>query len=105
MKASANCSTSVPEAATHRQKADETPTKSRKTNATEPRRGLHFQNVGDESSGDEHAVNFGEGCVIPSGSCHNCCKEQKLENEALRKRLEKTHRRLSIACKFCLQYM
>ena len=102
LKTSTNCSTSVPEAATHQQKADKTPVISRKTkNATEPRRGLHFQNVTDESSDDEDPANFGKGCEIPSGSCRSCCKEQKLENEALRKRLEKTHRRLNIACKFC----
>ena len=102
LETSTNCSTSVPEAATHQQKAAKTPKISRKTkNATEPRRGLHFQNVGDESSDDEDPANFGEGCLIPSGSCRSCCKEQKLENDALRKRLEKTHRRLNIACKFC----
>ena len=33
------------------------------------------------------------------GSCGSCCKEQKVENEALRKRLEKLHKRLNIAHK------
>ena len=33
------------------------------------------------------------------GSSDSCSKQQKLENEALRKRLEKLHKRLNIACK------
>ena len=39
------------------------------------------------------------------GSSGSCCKEQKMEIEALRKRLEKVHRRLNIASKssFCMK--
>ena len=33
------------------------------------------------------------------GSSASCCKQQKLENEALRKRIQKLHKRLNIACK------
>lgn len=33
------------------------------------------------------------------GSSDSCCKQQKLENEALRKRLEKLYKRLNIARK------
>lgn len=32
----------------------------------------------------------------------DCCKEQRMEIKALRKRLEKVHKRLNIACKFPL---
>ena len=31
------------------------------------------------------------------GSGASCCKQQKLENEALRKQLEKLHKKLNIA--------
>lgn len=31
-------------------------------------------------------------------SCGSCCKEKNAENEALRKRLQKLHRRLNISC-------
>lgn len=37
--------------------------------------------------------------VTDFSSSATCCKQQKLENEALRKRLEKLHKRLNIACK------
>lgn len=65
---------------------------------SEPRRGLHFQSTlvvtdSSENESDEEcdATDF--------GSSASCCKQQKLENEALRKRLEKLHKRLNIACK------
>lgn len=49
----------------------------KKKSDCDPKRGLHFQ----------------------SSMAHgNCCKEQQLENEALRKRIQKLHRRLNIAC-------
>lgn len=71
-------------------------TSSKKT--SEPRRGLHFQSTlvvtdSSENESDEEcdATDF--------GSSASCCKQQKLENEALRKRLEKLHKRLNIACK------
>ena len=53
----------------------------------DPRRGLHFQSsIVDSSSEDNPEVAHG-----------NCCKEQQRENEALRKRIQKLHRRLNIA--------
>lgn len=64
----------------------------------DPRRGLHFQSSMVDSSSEEEDT---ECCTednpeVPHG---NCCKEQQLENEALRKRIQKLHRRLNIACK------
>ena len=71
----------------------------------EPRRGLHFQSAVADSSDDE----IDEEVEIISEESENdvsgtdCCKEQRLETKALRKRLEKVHKRLNIACKFlCL---
>ena len=61
-----------------------------------PRREIHFQNVMGDSSNDEDWNNMSH---ERSTSSSSCCKEQKLENEALRKRLAKVHRRLNIACK------
>ena len=69
------------------------------------RRGIHFQSPVDDSSDDENSEES-DGDTDNStrladevGSCGSCCKEQNVENEALRKRLEKLHRRLTIACK------
>ena len=67
-----------------------------------PRRGIHFQSAVDDSSDDEVSEEDEDGCVADeSSSSGSCCKEQKMENEALRKRLDKVHRRLNIACKSC----
>ena len=38
----------------------------------------------------------------PDVSSSDCCKEQRMEIKALRKRLEKVHKRLNIACKLPL---
>ena len=73
--------------------------------ASELRRGIHFQSPVDDSSDDEHSeesdadTDYSTRLTDEVGSCGSCCKEQKIENEALRKRLEKVHRRLNIACK------
>ena len=71
--------------------------------ACNPRRGIHFQNVMGDSSNDEDSDGSDEDWNSMSHegftSSSSCCKEQKLENEALRKRLAKVHRRLNIACK------
>lgn len=64
--------------------------------SSEPRRGLHFQSAIGDSSGDEADDN--EEDDAPSVSSNRCCREQLLEIKALRKRLEKAHRRLNIAC-------
>lgn len=79
---------------------DETPAikSTSSKNSSEPRRGLHFQSslVMTDSSENESD----EECdATDLGSNASCCKQQKLENEALRKRLEKLHKRLNIACK------
>ena len=63
-----------------------------------PRRGLHFQSsMVDSSSEEEEETEY---CTEdnPEIARGNCCKEQQLENEALRKRIQKLHRRLNIAC-------
>ena len=71
--------------------------------ACNPRRGIHFQNVMGDSSNDEDSEESDEdwNSMSHEGSTSSSsyCKEQKLENEALRKRLGKVHRRLNIACK------
>lgn len=78
------------------------PTNSKRTSA--PRRGLHFQSAVAESSDDEIDEDIednGEQIdIISDHGSSDCCKEKKLEIEALRKRLEKVHKRLNIACKF-----
>lgn len=80
------------------------PTASSKSKGTcsEPRRGLHFQSAVADSSDEEIDE---EVEIIPEESetavsSSDCCKEQRLETKALRKRLEKVHKRLNIACKF-----
>ena len=71
--------------------------------ASDSRRGIHFQNAVCDSSEDEVSDESDEDCIRgvtdEGGSCGNCCREQKLQNEALRKRLEKLNKRLNIACK------
>ncbi|XP_068714169.1 uncharacterized protein DDB_G0290587-like [Montipora foliosa] len=71
--------------------------------ACNPRRGIHLQNVMGDSSNDEDSEESDEDWNSmsheSSTSSSSCCKEQKLENEALRKRPGKVHRRLNIALK------
>lgn len=65
------------------------------------RRGIHFESAVGDSSEDKVSEED-EDCssvADESASSGSCCKEQKIENEALRKGLEKVHRRLNIACK------
>ena len=75
--------------------------------ASNLRRGIHFQSPVDDSSDDEHSeesdadMDYSRRLTDEVGSCGSCCKEQNAENEALRKRLEKLHRRLNIARKSC----
>lgn len=69
------------------------------------RRGRHCQRPVDDSSDDEHSeesdgdTDYSTRLTDEVRSCGSCCKEQNVENEALRQRLEKLHRRLNIACK------
>lgn len=79
---------------------DETPVikSTSSKNTSEPRRGLHFQSTlvmtdSSENESDEECD------ATDLGSNASCCKQQKLENEALRKRLQKLHKRLNIALK------
>lgn len=70
----------------------------------DPRRGLHFQSslVESSSEGEDDNENVPDHDLQAGNSqvpCGSCCKEQQLENEALRKRIQKLHRRLNIACK------
>lgn len=90
------------------QTVDRTPVRpSNAKRTSEPRRGLHFQSAAAESSDDEISEgsedNPEQGDIISDGSS-NCCKEKRLEIEALRKRLEKLHKRLNISCKFPCMY-
>ena len=96
--------TTPPQRTTPAQCTNKTPA-ARKQAATprtsHPRRGIHFESAVGDSSEDEVSEED-EDCssvADESGSSGSCCKEQKIENEALRKRLEKVHRRLNIACK------
>ena len=62
----------------------------------------------DVDSSDDEISEEDEDCsslAYEGGSSGSCCKEQKMEIEALRKRLEKVHRRLNIARKssFCMK--
>lgn len=80
---------------------DETPRRqhNKENKNCDPRRGLHFQSSQVESSSeDEDDSNH---CVPddPEVAHGNCCREQQLENKALRNRIQKLHRRLNIACK------
>lgn len=73
--------------------------------AREPKRGLHFQSAFADNSDDEIQEEEEEGEQIledADASSSDCCKEQRMEIKALRKRLEKVHKRLNIACKFPL---
>ena len=78
---------------------------------TDSRRGIHFQSPSLESSEEEISEESDEDgdngdtreIADETGACRSCCKEQKVENEALRKRLQKLHRRLNIACKSSFQ--
>lgn len=86
-----------------------TPARPSNTKRTsEARRGLHFQSAAAESSDDEISEggedNPEQSGIISDSSSH-CCKEKRLEIEALRKRLEKLHKRLNISCKFPCIYM
>ena len=67
------------------------------------RRGLHFQSSAVESSSKDEGVPVQDNPEVPHG---NCCRKQRLGNEASRNRLQKLGRRLEIACKrfylFCL---
>jgi len=79
---------------------DKTPrrrTNKERTNC-DTRRGLHFQSSVVESSSEDEDVTdtVQDNPEVPHG---NCCREQRLENEALRNRLQKLNRRLDIACK------
>ena len=71
--------------------------------ASDLRRGIHFMSPEDFSSDDEHSeeseTDDSGGLTDEVGSFGSCCKEQNVEIEAMRKRLEKLHRRLNIACK------
>ncbi|XP_067034353.1 DNA ligase 1-like isoform X2 [Acropora muricata] len=65
----------------------------------EPKRGLHFQSAIAEDSDDE--IEEEEEGILEDADMSNsdCCKEQRMEIKALRKRLEKVHKRLNIALK------
>jgi len=82
------------------QPPEETPRRSsnKQRSDCDPRRGLHFQSsMVDSSSEEEEETEYGTE-DNPEVAHGNCCKEQQLENEALRKRIQKLHRRLNIAC-------
>lgn len=82
------------------QPPEETPRRSsnEKRSDCDPRRGLHFQSSVVDSSSEEEGTEY---CTEdnPAVAHGNCCKEQQLENKALRERIQKLHRRLNIALK------
>lgn len=70
----------------------------------ESRRGLHFQNtrcIQENSSEDEddQITDAEKYQHVSSHSQNECCRAKSVEISELRKRLEKLHRRLNIACK------
>ena len=74
-----------------------------KTKGTrEPKRGLHFQSAIADNSDDEMEEEVEGEQILEDADAFSsdCCKEQRMEIKALRKRLEKVHKRLNIACKF-----
>lgn len=83
---------------------DETPRRlsNKDKSNCDPRRGLHFHSSVVESSSEEEDA--ADHCIQdkPEVASGNCCREQQLENEALRNRIQKLHRRLNIACKLCI---
>lgn len=74
---------------------------SRNSNSNEPRRGLHFDSARQvaEVSSDEEDASPDDPVEDDHGHENQCCREQWLENKALRNRLQKLHRRLNIALK------
>ena len=90
-----------------RHSTDKTPLRPNKSAMpSQPKRGLHFQTAIEDYTDDEvsdEGEESLEGCVSNSNSS-NCCEDHKLEVEALKKRLEKVHKRLNIACKFFLLF-
>lgn len=78
---------------------------SRNSNSNEPRRGLHFDSARQvaEVSSDEEDASPDDPVEDDHGHENQCCREQWLENKALRNRLQKLHRRLNIACKLIFQ--
>ena len=78
---------------------------SRNSNNNEPRRGLHFDSARQvaEVSSDEEDASPDDPVEDDHGHENQCCREQWLENKALRNRLQKLHRRLDIACKLRFQ--
>ena len=73
---------------------------------SQPRRGLHFQSAIEDYTDDEVSDEGEEGLEGSDSisNSSNCCEDHKLEVEALRKRLDKVHKRLNIACKFFLLF-
>ena len=80
---------------------DETPSRlcNKEKSNCDPRRGLHFQGSLVESSSEDEDTSDHCRQDNPEVARGNCCREQRLENEALRKRIQKLQRRLDIACK------
>ena len=74
----------------------------------DPRRGIHFQSaLGDMGEDDDSEESDTEcsGCVATESNSCGGCRELRIENEELRKRLEKVHKRLNIACKYFSSYI
>lgn len=84
--------------------ANPRPTGTKTKQTCQPKRGLHFQSAIAEDSDDEIEEEEEEEQILedPDVSSSDCCKEQRMEIKALRKRLERVHKRLNIACKFPL---
>ena len=74
---------------------------SRSSHNNEPRRGLHFDSARQvaEVSSDKEDTSPDDPVEDDHGHENRCCREQWLENKALRNRLQKIHKRLNIACK------
>lgn len=59
----------------------------KKKSDCDPRRGIHFQSSVVDSSSEEEEDTEYRAEDNPEIASANCCKEQQLENKALRKRI------------------
>lgn len=73
----------------------------RNSNNNEPRKCLPFDSARQlaEVSSVEEGASPDDPIKDDHGHENQCCRDQWLENKALRNRLQKIHRRLNIACK------
>ena len=60
--------------------------------------------MGEDDDSDESDREC-SGCVATESNSCGGCRELRIENEELKKRLDKVHKRLNIACKYFSSYI